>query len=326
MVKEAKWLNNKERTMNINNVRIEFRMGDIVKMKADALVNPANTELKMGGGLALTIRRKGGRKIEEQAKEFAPIKLGQSVITWAGKLPVKFIIHSATMGMDFKTNQEIISKAISSALDLANEKKIETILIPALGCGVGKFPIREAGKIMAEEVINHIHSKTSLQKISFVLHTQTVYQAFKESFQNHAEYILRKLSKIPIPTVDAIIEIEKNKIILIKRNNPPYGWALPGGFVGYNESLEECVMREVEEETSLKVTDLKQFHTYSEPGRDPRFHTVSTVFIVKTKGSPFAKSDAKSFKIIDLKKLPPKREFAFDHWQIIRDWLKSRFK
>ncbi|MDD5614134.1 MAG: NUDIX hydrolase [Candidatus Omnitrophica bacterium] len=128
---------------------------------------------------------------------------------------------------------------------------------------------------------------------------------------------------MPVPTVDGLIVLPKDRILLIKRKNPPYGWALPGGFLEPGESLEECLIREIEEETSLLVTGIEQFHTYSSPDRDPRLHTVSTVFIVKTKGLPKAKSDALSVGIFDIAKLPSKKEFAFDHWQIIQDWLKK---
>ena len=83
--------------------------------------------------------------------------------------------------------------------------------------------------------------------------------------------------KNPIPTVDIIIELEGKGIILIKRKNPPYGWAIPGGFVDYGESLENAAMREAKEETSLDIELIKQFHTYSDPKRDKRFHTISTV-------------------------------------------------
>ena len=96
----------------------------------------------------------------------------------------------------------------------------------------------------------------------------------------------------PIPTVDIIIEVKPKGIVLIKRKNPPYGWAIPGGFVDYGESLEGAAMRETREETSLEVTSLKQFHAYSDPRRDPRHHSISTVFVAKAAGTPVAKDDA----------------------------------
>jgi len=107
--------------------------------------------------------------------------------------------------------------------------------------------------------------------------------------------------KIPIPTVDIIIEIKrkdgKQGIVLIKRKNPPHGWVLPGGFVDYGESLEKAAVRESKEETSLDIKLIKQMHTYSEPTRDPRFHTISTVFIAQANGQPKAQDDASEIGI-----------------------------
>lgn len=131
-------------------------------------------------------------------------------------------------------------------------------------------------------------------------------------------YLERKSGRYPIPTVDIIIEFEGG-IILIQRKNPPYGWAIPGGFVEYGESLEEAARREAKEETNLSLKSLIQFHTYSAPHRDPRFHTISTVFIAKGKGIPKAKSDARGLKIFTYRNLP--RKFAFDHRKIIEDYF-----
>lgn len=121
----------------------------------------------------------------------------------------------------------------------------------------------------------------------------------------------------PTPTVDIIIEIS-DKIVLIERKNPPYGWALPGGFVDYGESYETAALREAEEETNLKVVGLRQFRTYSDPGRDPRQHTASTVFIGKADGSPSAGDDAARAELFSKDKLPP---LAFDHERILADYF-----
>jgi len=128
--------------------------------------------------------------------------------------------------------------------------------------------------------------------------------------------------KNPIPTVDIIIEIESKGIVLIKRKNPPYGWALPGGFVDYGESLEEAAVREAKEETNLDVKLIEQFHTYSNPSRDPRHHSISTVYIGKTKGTPEAKDDAAEIGIFNDSSLPD--AIAFDHRSILRDYFKTK--
>jgi len=126
----------------------------------------------------------------------------------------------------------------------------------------------------------------------------------------------------PIPTVDIIIEIESKGIILIKRKNPPYGWAIPGGFVDYGESLEEAALREAKEETDLDVERLKQFHTYSDPKRDPRHHSISTVYVGQGRGKPRAKDDAIEIGIFTESSLPG--EIAFDHRLILSDYFKNQ--
>src|SRR4030043_597713 len=119
----------------------------------------------------------------------------------------------------------------------------------------------------------------------------------------------------PIPTVDIIIEIESKGILLIKRKNPPFGWAIPGGFVDYGESLEMAAVREAKEETNLDVKLIRQFHTYSEPKRDPRHHSISTVYIAKAEGKPQAKDDALEIQIFNESTLPD--DIAFDHRSIL---------
>jgi len=128
----------------------------------------------------------------------------------------------------------------------------------------------------------------------------------------------------PIPTVDIIIEVEapsgKEGIILIKRKNPPYGWAIPGGFLDYGETVEHCAVREAKEETSLDISDLRLLGVYSDPERDPREHTVSTVFVARGRGVPKAADDAKELAIFTEDSLPS--PLAFDHSKILADYFK----
>ena len=130
----------------------------------------------------------------------------------------------------------------------------------------------------------------------------------------------------PIPTVDLIIQMEGEDglqgIVLIKRKYPPYGWALPGGFVDYGETLEQAAVREAKEETSLDVQLECQMHTYSDPQRDPRKHTISTVFIAQAKGKPVAQDDAQEIGIFTREEL--KFPLAFDHQKILEDYFKRK--
>ncbi|MDD5465778.1 MAG: NUDIX hydrolase [Candidatus Omnitrophica bacterium] len=131
-----------------------------------------------------------------------------------------------------------------------------------------------------------------------------------------------KLSGGPYVTVDVIIELPEG-IVIIQRSNPPFGWALPGGFVDYGESLEDAVIREAKEETNLDLTGVRQFHAYSDPQRDPRFHTVGTVFIAGAKGVPKAGDDAAGLKVIKLSEIK-NMDFAFDHKKILEDYCNSK--
>jgi len=134
-------------------------------------------------------------------------------------------------------------------------------------------------------------------------------------------YVFRR-HRNPVPTVDIIIEIPDQGLVLIRRANPPLGWALPGGYVDYGESLEDAARREAREETSLEVDLLGQLHTYSDPRRDPRQHNISTVFVAQAHGTPRAADDARRLEIFRPEALPPL--LAFDHGQILADYRKVR--
>ncbi|MDY6822272.1 MAG: NUDIX hydrolase [Thermodesulfobacteriota bacterium] len=125
----------------------------------------------------------------------------------------------------------------------------------------------------------------------------------------------------PVPTVDIIIETQDG-IVLVERRNPPHGWALPGGFVDYGESLENAAVREAAEETGLDVMLVEQFHAYSAPDRDPRQHTLTVVFIARADGRPVAGDDAGKARVFAEDSLPD--TFAFDHKRIVADYFRYR--
>ena len=135
----------------------------------------------------------------------------------------------------------------------------------------------------------------------------------------------------PFPTVDIIIEFPQGRgkksdqegacdIVLIKRKNPPFGWALPGGFVDYGESLESGAVREAEEETSLRVELQYQLGAYSDPSRDPRHHAISVVFVARGVGKPQAADDAREVGLFKPNALPS--PLAFDHEKILKDYVE----
>lgn len=129
----------------------------------------------------------------------------------------------------------------------------------------------------------------------------------------------------PTPTVDLIIELSNRPhrpIVLIERLNPPHGWALPGGFVDYGETVEMAAQREAVEEVGLQVELIEQFHVYSDPSRDPRQHTLSIVFLAIAQGEPKAGDDAKHLKIFESWQIPT--NLCFDHDRILRDYWRYR--
>lgn len=129
----------------------------------------------------------------------------------------------------------------------------------------------------------------------------------------------------PAPTVDIIIELidrPHRPIVLIERQNPPYGWAIPGGFIDYGEKAEAAAQREALEEISLQVELIEQFQVYSDPSRDPRSHTMSVVFIATATGEPQAADDAKAVGIFEPWRIPT--DLCFDHDKILHDYWRYR--
>lgn len=318
--------------ISLKNTSIKILYGNITKIKVDAVVNPLNNKLEICDALAKLIRKKLVKEIQKKCQKISSLKTGESVITSSGKLKCcKYMIHTVVTDTNFKTNQEYIRSAINTALKVADENKITSISFPALCFGTGEFPYKDLAKIMAEEITKYIieNKDTNIKEIIFVVKQKKVFKTFSEVISEHVGYINRKIGVYPIPTVDIIINVKikhKSGIVLVQRKNPPYGWALPGGFVEYNESLENAALREAKEETGLEVKNLKQFHTYSQPGRDPRFHTISTVFVADAEELPKAGSDAKRVVVATKEEiLANKYQLVFDHKKILLDYFSSRY-
>lgn len=157
---------------------IKVLQGDITEVEADAIVNAANNHLWMGAGVAGAIKRKGGQIIEDEAIQKGPIPVGEAVVTGAGALKAKYVIHAAAMGQDLKTDATKISQATANSLLRAKELGVKSIAFPALGTGVGGFPVEEAGKIMLQITREHLKGNTTLEEVIFVLFGDQAYNAF----------------------------------------------------------------------------------------------------------------------------------------------------
>lgn len=150
------------------NTVVTVRQGDITRLAADAIVNAANTHLWMGGGVAGAIKRAGGEDIEREAMRKAPIEAGQAVATSGGRLPCRYVIHAATVGQDLTTNGPTIRAATRSSLRVADDLALTSLALPALGTGVGGFPLDEAAQLMLEEITAYLRGPTGLRSIILV--------------------------------------------------------------------------------------------------------------------------------------------------------------
>ncbi|MHA1238337.1 MAG: macro domain-containing protein [Candidatus Odinarchaeia archaeon] len=161
------------------NVKIYVYQGDIADINADAIVNPANSFLIMGGGVAGALRRKGGESIQKEANKFAPVEIGKAVATTGGNLKARYIIHAPTMKEPAqRTTIENAIKALEAALKCADELDISSVAFPGLGTGVGGLDPDTVAKKMTLKIKSHIDSGTKLKEIYLVGYRKNMVNAF----------------------------------------------------------------------------------------------------------------------------------------------------
>jgi len=163
--------------------KIELLEGDLTEMAVDAIVNAANNDLQLGGGVAGAIRRKGGETIQRECNEIGSIPLGGAAITGAGKLKAKHVIHAASMRLGGMTTAQSLRTSTAHSLRIAAERNLRTIAFPAVGTGIAGFPMRECAEIMLDEVVKHLKGPTSLEKVSFVLFDRPSLREFQEVWE-----------------------------------------------------------------------------------------------------------------------------------------------
>ncbi len=162
-------------------IKINLLEGDITTSVADAIVNAANNHLWMGAGVAGAIKRVGGKIIEDEAIAKGPIPIGSAIETTAGNLKAKYVIHAAVMGVDLQTNETYIKNATKSVLNLCEKLQLTSVSFPALGTGVGGFPIDKCAEIMISEVLNF--KSNYLKEVNFYLFGRTAFNIFNEVFK-----------------------------------------------------------------------------------------------------------------------------------------------
>jgi O-acetyl-ADP-ribose deacetylase len=165
---------------------IEVRQADITKLEVDAIANAANTDLRHGGGVAAAIARAGGRVVQDESDEAAPIGLGDAVETSAGEMPARWVIHAATMELGGPTSAEVIRRATASTLARADELGAKSLGLVAFGTGVGGFPIEEAARIEIEEVRRHLEAGSGIEHVVFAVFGDEAREAFEEALESGA--------------------------------------------------------------------------------------------------------------------------------------------
>lgn len=158
--------------------RIEILQGDLTETDADAIVNAANNDLQLGGGVAGAIRRKGGSAIQKECDAIGSIPLGGAAITSGGKLKARYVIHAASMELGGRTSAATLRSSTAHALRIAAQKGLKSIAFPAVGTGIAQFPVRECADIMLREAAKHFEQPTSIEKVYFVLFDEAALGTF----------------------------------------------------------------------------------------------------------------------------------------------------
>jgi O-acetyl-ADP-ribose deacetylase (regulator of RNase III) len=162
--------------------RIEIQQGDLTEMSTEAIVNAANNDLQLGGGVAGAIRRKGGPKIQAECNEIGTIPVGGAAITSGGDLKARHVIHAASMELGGRTSAQDLRSSTAHSLRIAAQNGLKTIAFPAVGTGIASFPARECAEIMLREAAKHLEGPTSVEKIYFVLFDRDAMKAFEDVF------------------------------------------------------------------------------------------------------------------------------------------------
>jgi O-acetyl-ADP-ribose deacetylase len=162
--------------------KVIIRQGDLIEAQVDAVVNAANNDLLLGGGVAGAIRAKGGPAIQQECNQIGPIKIGEAAITTGGNLPTRYVIHAASMRLGGRTTEPNLREATRNSLLRAREKTLESIAFPAVGTGIAGFPLDRCAEVMGAEVRDHLRGETTLKRVEFVLFDKPSLFIFQHAF------------------------------------------------------------------------------------------------------------------------------------------------
>lgn len=160
--------------------KVVLEQGDLTEADVDAIVNAANNDLQLGGGVAGAIRRQGGPQIQEECDRIGTVPIGEAALTTGGKLKARYVIHAASMQLGGRTTADALRASTRNALARAAEKGLKSIAFPAVGTGIAGFSMRECAEIMLDEVVKHLKEKTSIEKVFFVLFDKPALETFRQ--------------------------------------------------------------------------------------------------------------------------------------------------
>lgn len=225
-------------------------------------------------------------------------------------------------GVDLVKAQDPVRERVREILTKAAKREETVFEMSGLDNRYPDFPIGGVSRIVAQEVRRILKTgESGLQHITINVDGEANLQEFQDTFEGYIKHLEIDLGREPYHTVDLIIE-RPDGLVVIERSNPPYGWALPGGFIDPGEDAPTAARREAKEETNLDLEELREFKVYNQPGRDPRFETSTTVFIGKGVGDAQSGDDAQALKILPFHDVLG-ADFAFDHGRIVSDYIAT---
>jgi O-acetyl-ADP-ribose deacetylase (regulator of RNase III) len=166
---------------------VVLRKGDLTEAAVDAIVNAANNDLMLGGGVAGAIRAKGGPSIQAECDKLGPIPIGEAAITGAGKLRARYVIHAASMRLGGRTSETALRDSTRNSLKRAAEHGLKSISLPAIGTGIAGFPIEQCAVVMLAEIRDHLRGPTTLEKVEMVLFDERGLGVFQDALAKMAD-------------------------------------------------------------------------------------------------------------------------------------------
>ncbi len=164
--------------------KVELKLGDITQIEVDAIVNAANNDLILGGGVAGAIRRSAGPAVQEECNNIGTIPLGEAAVTGPGQIKAKYIIHAASMSLGSWATESNLRKAIKNSLLRAEEKGVKTLAFPAIGTGVAGFSIDKCAQVMFEIISDYFNGQSAIEKVYLVLYNEKTFNVFQDFYNN----------------------------------------------------------------------------------------------------------------------------------------------